>query len=69
MDRTLKTETRQLLAVCDLTYQKISDKSGVPYGALYHFATKGDDMSSENMQKLYEFLSGRVLLEGEDGSE
>lgn len=55
--------------MCDLTYQKISDKSGVPYGALYHFATKGDDMSSENMQKLYEFLSGRTLLEGEDGSE
>jgi|TARA_R110002167_G_scaffold294935_3_gene499540 hypothetical protein len=40
----------------------ISRESGVPYGAVYHFAKAGADMQSGYMEKLYEYLSGKPLL-------
>lgn len=62
MAESLRSTVKRLLLASDLTYQKISDRSGVPYGALYYFATKGEDMKSEHMEKLYEFFTGEKLI-------
>lgn len=51
-----------------LSYKTIERESGVPYGALYHFAKKGTDMRSEHMEKLYVYFTGKPLLSSENES-
>lgn len=62
MEKNLREVVKGLLLGSELTYQKIADKSGVPYGAIYYFATRGQDMQSAHMEKLYECLTGKPLL-------
>jgi predicted transcriptional regulator len=66
MAGTLRETVKRLLGESKLTYTTISRESGVPYGALYHFATKGDDMKSCHMEKLYTYLTGEPLLDSGD---
>jgi len=49
----------------DVALSIVSAKSGVPYGALYHFKTKGTDMRSEHLEKLFKYFTGRDLLSNE----
>ena len=63
MPETLREKVKRLLGETDVSYAVISEKSGVPYGAVYNFATKGDDMKSANMEKLYEYLTGKPLID------
>lgn len=62
MQESLREAVKRLLLESKLTYALISRESGVPYGALYHFATEGEDMKSQYMETLYEYLSGEPLL-------
>jgi predicted transcriptional regulator len=63
MQETLRDTVRRLLSESKLNYTVISREADVPYGALYHFATAGDDMKSQHMEKLYIYFSGKPLLE------
>lgn len=66
MAETLRETVKRLLQESRLTYTTISRESGVPYGALYHFATKGEDMKSGHMEKLYTYFTGESLLDDSD---
>lgn len=66
MEKNLRDVVKGLLLESELSYRKIADKSGVPYGALYHFATKGEDMQSAHMEKLYAHLTGKPLLSSDN---
>jgi len=57
---------RRLLQESKLSYTVISRESGVPYGALYHFSTAGEDMKSQHMEKLYEYLTGEKLINNDE---
>lgn len=63
MQKSLREEVKRMLLDSDVPYTTISNKSGVPYPALYHFATKGDDMKSQHMEKLYEYFTGNLLIQ------
>lgn len=64
---SLRDTTKELLARTKLALTTISNDSGVSYHALYYFKTKGEDMKSEDMQKLYEYLSGKQLDVSNEG--
>lgn len=63
---SLRTTVKRLLKESKRSYTVISSESGVPYGALYHFATQGDDMKSQHMEKLYEYFTGQKLIEEDE---
>ena len=66
MAGTLRDSVGKMLAESDLSYTTISRQSGVPYGALYHFGTRGADMRSEYMELLYTYFTGSPLIESDD---
>lgn len=66
MAETLREKVKRLLGESKLSYTTISNESGVPYGALYHFATKGEDMKSGHMEKLYCYLTGKQLIDDDE---
>lgn len=59
---SLRDTVKRLLDKSKIPTSVISRESGVPSGALYHFRTKGEDMRSENMEKLYIYLTGEPLV-------
>ena len=63
MAGTLRDTVRELLKESRLTKTIIAEESGVPYGALNHFATKGEDMRSEYMENLYIYFTGKPVVE------
>ena len=65
MAGTIRGVVKQKLIESRLSYRIIADESGVPYDALYYFATKGNDMRSEHMEKLYIYFTGKPVVTDE----
>ena len=63
MPTLLKDKVRDLYEDYDGTIATLSRKTGVPYNTVYYFLTTGEDMRSEYMQKLYEYLTSDSLVE------
>lgn len=63
---TLRQEVKNYLADTKIPITVISKEAKVPYGAVYCFKTKGRDMCSEYMQKLYEYFTGEPLIKRSD---
>ena len=61
----LRDKMKKELEETDVPVSIISVKSGVPYGALNYFKTKGTDMQSKHLEKLYKYFTGKELLEDE----
>ena len=61
----LRKLIKQHLEDTDVPLSIISTKSGVPYGALYHFKKRGTDMRSQHLESLYTYFTGKKLITDE----
>ena len=66
MAETLRDRVSAFIAESSLSYRVIATQADVPYGALYHFATRGEDMRSEYMEKLYIYFTKTPLIDSDD---
>lgn len=65
MKKNLREFIKLKLEESDVPVSTIATKAGVPYGALYHFKTKGSDMRSEHIENLYAYFTGKELFTDE----
>ena len=60
--KLLKDAVRERIKKTRTPLTEISAAADVPYSALYHFVKSGKDMRSEYMQRIYESLTDKPLL-------
>lgn len=59
---TLRQFIKDKLNSTDEPIKQVARSAGVPYGAVHYFKTKGKDMESRHLEKLYFHFTKRPLI-------